>query len=54
MMSSYLQFAEQSSYRLDHPNPKTYIGSGKVAELCSDVRGLDIETVIFDDELSPG
>lgn len=39
--------------RLDSPNPKTYIGSGKVLELQMDVRALDIETVIFDDELSP-
>lgn len=40
--------------KLDHPNPRTYIGSGKVAELRTEVRSLDIETVIFDDELSPG
>eukprot|EP00250_Pteridium_aquilinum_P024068 c2829_g1_i1 orf=43-1803(+) len=40
--------------KLDHPNPRTYIGSGKVAELRAEVRALDVETVIFDDELSPG
>ncbi|KAH7284044.1 hypothetical protein KP509_34G037600 [Ceratopteris richardii] len=40
--------------KLDHPNPRTYIGSGKVAELRTEVRALDVETVIFDDELSPG
>lgn len=38
---------------LDHPNPKTYIGSGKVEEvkILADELGADI--VIFDNELSP-
>ncbi|PKU61466.1 uncharacterized protein LOC110116174 isoform X1 [Dendrobium catenatum] len=40
--------------KLAAPNPKTYIGSGKVAEIKSAVHALDVETVIFDDELSAG
>ncbi|KAJ4840114.1 hypothetical protein Tsubulata_035324 [Turnera subulata] len=40
--------------KLDTPNPRTYIGSGKVAEIKSAVHALGVETVIFDDELSPG
>ncbi|KAF0894771.1 hypothetical protein E2562_003655 [Oryza meyeriana var. granulata] len=40
--------------KLSTPNPRTYIGSGKVAEIKSAIHALDIETVIFDDELSPG
>lgn len=40
--------------KLAAPNPRTYIGSGKVAEIKSAIRALDAETVIFDDELSPG
>lgn len=40
--------------RLASPNPRTYIGSGKVAEIKSAIRALGIETVIFDDELSAG
>ncbi|KAK1648584.1 hypothetical protein QYE76_066389 [Lolium multiflorum] len=39
---------------LSNPNPRTYIGSGKVAEIRSAIQALDIETVIFDDELSAG
>ncbi|XP_072990012.1 uncharacterized protein [Typha latifolia] len=35
-------------------NPRTYIGSGKVAEIKTAVHALDVETVIFDDELSAG
>lgn len=41
-------------YRLSTPNPRTYIGSGKVAEIKTSINGLDVETVIFDDELSAG
>lgn len=39
--------------KLDSINPKFYIGSGKVEELKNEVIALDIDTVIFDDELSP-
>ncbi|MBM6775281.1 GTPase HflX [Olsenella profusa] len=39
--------------RLDAPVPKTFIGKGKVEELCSYVRNLDADVVIFDDELTP-
>ncbi|WP_322150414.1 GTPase HflX [Paratractidigestivibacter sp.] len=39
--------------RLDRPIPKTFIGKGKVEELVSYVRNLDVDVVIFDDELTP-
>ena len=39
--------------RLDHPNPATYIGKGKVAEVASQRFERGYTTVIFDDELSP-
>ena len=42
-----------ATQRLDHPVPKTYIGSGKVEEIATLVRNLDADVVIFDDELSP-
>ena len=42
-----------ATQRLDHPVPKTYIGSGKVEEIAMLVRNLDADVVIFDDELSP-
>ena len=38
---------------LDHPNHKTCIGSGKLAELSELVKANDIGLVIFDLELSP-
>jgi GTP-binding protein HflX len=39
--------------RLDHPNPATYIGSGKVQEIVEAIRERGANVVIFDDELSP-
>ncbi|SHI33481.1 GTP-binding protein HflX [Arenibacter nanhaiticus] len=40
--------------RIDLPNPKTYIGSGKMLEVEAYVVENNIGTVIFDDELTPG
>jgi GTP-binding protein HflX len=39
--------------RVEVPNPKTYIGSGKMMEVEAFVTENEIGTVIFDDELSP-
>ncbi|OJV22128.1 MAG: GTPase HflX [Bacteroidetes bacterium 41-46] len=39
--------------RLDKPNPKTYIGTGKLDEIKAYIKENDIKLVIFDDELSP-
>jgi len=39
--------------KIDTPNPSTFIGSGKMNEILSYVRFNDINTIIFDDELSP-
>ena len=38
---------------LSHPNPGTYLGSGKIEELKQLVLALDANGVICDDELSP-
>ena len=39
--------------RLDSPNPATYIGKGKLAEIIALRAQLEYDLVIFDDELSP-
>ncbi|MFT5818290.1 MAG: GTP-binding protein HflX, partial [Lentimonas sp.] len=39
--------------RLEHPNPKTYIGTGKLEEITAYVAEHEIDLAIFDDELSP-
>jgi GTPase len=37
----------------DSPNPNTYVGKGKLAEIIAGRSELDYETLILDDELSP-
>ena len=39
--------------RMNMPNPKTFIGSGKILEIKEFILANDVNTVIFDDELSP-
>jgi GTPase len=39
--------------KVDKPNPKTYIGSGKLEELKAYIKEQNISLVIFDDELTP-
>ena len=45
--------AARFTQRLDYPNPRTYVGTGKLEELRLYIEENDIELVIFDDELSP-
>lgn len=39
--------------KIDPPNPKTFIGSGKMIEVMEFVKQNEISSVIFDDELTP-
>lgn len=39
--------------KIDVPNPKTFIGTGKLDEVKNFVQENEIDTAIFDDELSP-
>ena len=39
--------------KMDKPNPKTFLGTGKMDEIHHYVKEHEISTVIFDDELSP-
>ncbi len=40
--------------KVDKPNPKTFIGTGKIEEIREYIEANDISSVIFDDELTPG
>ncbi len=40
--------------KIDTPNPKTFIGTGKIEEVNEFIEANDISSVIFDDELTPG
>ena len=39
--------------RLEYPNPKTFIGTGKLEEVKDFIGNMKVKTVIFDDELNP-
>jgi len=41
------------SQKLERPNPKTFLGTGKIDEINLYIKENTISTVIFDDELSP-
>ncbi len=44
---------QRFTQRLDRPDPKFFVGSGKLNEILAYVVEHDIDTIIFDDELSP-
>lgn len=48
------EVTKRFTQKLDMPNPKTFLGSGKMEDVKAYVDQHDIGTVIFDDELSPG
>lgn len=39
--------------KMDKPNPKTFLGTGKIEEIHHFVKSNEVSTIIFDDELSP-
>ncbi|TDS51832.1 GTPase HflX [Myroides indicus] len=47
------QVFERFIQKMDQPNPKTFVGTGKIEEINSYIIENEIHTVIFDDELSP-
>ena len=42
-----------TTQRLDAPNPRTFVGSGKASEIAELCRSFSADIVIFDDELTP-
>jgi len=47
------EVAKRFTQKLEYPNPKTFIGAGKLEEVKEYIQERHIETVIFDDELNP-
>ncbi len=41
------------SQKMDKPNPKTFVGTGKIEEIHHFVKENNVTTLIFDDELTP-
>jgi GTP-binding protein HflX len=48
-----LKVVGYETQKLTHPNPKTFIGSGKVREIKALAEELDADLLVFDNELSP-
>ncbi len=48
-----LDVVGQARQTLEHPNPKTYLGSGKIKEIKALAGDLVADIVLFDDELNP-
>jgi GTP-binding protein HflX len=44
---------ETFTQKLPYPNPRTYVGTGKLEEIRQYIKATNVELVIFDDELSP-
>ena len=45
--------SQRFTQRIENPNPATLIGKGKMDEISTFVKAMDIQTIIFDEELSP-
>jgi GTP-binding protein HflX len=48
-----IEVAGSITQNLDHPNPRSYLGRGKLDELGDLMDELDVSIAVFDDELSP-
>ena len=48
------EVVKRFTQKLPQPNPKTFIGTGKLEDVAAYVEQHEIGTVIFDDELTPG
>lgn len=48
-----LDVVGEARQNLDRPNPKTYLGSGKVEEVRELISELVADVILFDDELNP-
>jgi GTP-binding protein HflX len=49
-----LEVLGQTVQKLERPNAATFIGKGKAAEIAATVQQMDINVVVFDNELTPG
>ncbi len=48
-----LEVVGETSQKLERPNPATFIGKGKAAEIAATAQQLGVDVVIFDEELTP-
>lgn len=51
--ANHMEVVQRVDQVIDRPNPATYFGKGKVAEIAELVAANDVATIITNDELSP-
>ena len=47
------EVVKRFTQKMEKPNPKTFVGTGKLEEINLYIKEHEISTVIFDDELTP-
>lgn len=47
------EVVKRFTQKMDKPNPKTFVGTGKLEEIETYIKENKVDTLIFDDELSP-
>ena len=47
------EVVKKITQKMDSPDPKLFLGKGKMEELASYIKRMEINSVIFDDELTP-
>ena len=47
------EVVKRFSQKMERPNPKTFVGTGKIEEINLFVKENEISTLVFDDELTP-
>ncbi|HRN98887.1 MAG TPA: GTPase HflX, partial [Flavobacterium sp.] len=47
------EVVKRFTQKMDKPNPKTFVGTGKMEDIETYIKEHGVSTVIFDDELSP-
>ncbi|SEP93068.1 GTPase HflX [Flavobacterium urocaniciphilum] len=47
------EVVKRFTQKMDKPNPKTFVGTGKLEDIKYYIKDQSVSTVIFDDELSP-
>lgn len=52
-LTAGLDVVFRTSQKLDHPNPRTFIGQGKVKEIAALAKEFQANVILFDEELSP-
>lgn len=51
--TAHLEVVKSFVQNLDQVHPKTFLGKGKVLEIAEFIRQNEVDTIIFDDDLSP-